>query len=371
MGKTGILTFHGAYNFGSNLQAYALQKTIQNLGYEVEIINYRPSIQRALYSVVNTKVINKGTILKSIFNVVHYNKIKAKNQRFEDFIKNKLVKNTEDFLDESDVKEIINSYTNIVCGSDQVWNLSNKTYDRSKVYYLDFPNKVNSVSYAPSFGNDINFLKDNFEEISNMVKKFNHISIRERDAVDYFNQKGINAQITLDPTLLLKKEEWEELIDEPIEKEPYILYYSLNCKKFSIDITKKIQEKLNVKVINPFLHPKGSLSGFEIKADSGPIEFLNLIKYAKCICTNSFHGTVFSILLEKPFYALFDEDNGKLIRENRKASLMEQLGLEKNMATLSNIKDFNEIFNTSYEDVKIKLEELKKSSIKYLKDSLL
>lgn len=371
MGKTGILTFHGAYNFGSNLQAYALQKTIEKLGYEAEIINYRSAVQRSLYSVVNTKVINKGTILKNIFNVAHYKKIKAKNARFEDFIKNKLVKNTDEFLDENDVKECIDNYTNIVCGSDQIWNLSDKTYDRSKIYYLDFDNNVNSISYAPSFGNDINFLKNNFQEISDMVKKFKHVSIREKDAVDYFNEKGIKAQIALDPTLLLNKSEWEELIGEPIIKEPYILYYSLNCKKFSIETTNKIQEKLNVKVINPYLHPRGINTGFKIMPDSGPIEFLNLIKYAQCVCTNSFHGTVFSILLEKPFYALFDEKDGKMVRENRKASLLEQLGLEKNMVTLNNITDFDEITNVNYEEVKNKLENLKESSIDYLKNSLI
>lgn len=370
MDKTGILTFHAAYNFGSNLQAYALQKTIEKLGYEVEIINYRPDIQRALYSIINTKIINKGSIIKNICNMMNYSKIKNRNARFENFIKNKLVKNTDDFLNEEDVKKIINNYTNVVCGSDQIWNLSEKTYDRSKIYYLDFDNNVNSIAYAPSFGNDINFLRNNFEEISMMVKKFNHISLREKDAVDYFNKNGVNAKLVLDPTLFLNKEEWENLIDKPIINEPYILYYSLNCKRFSIDATKQIQKSLKIKVINPYLHPRSINSGFNIMADAGPLEFLNLIKYAKCICTNSFHGTVFSILLERPFYAIFDEKNGMMIRENRKASLLEQLGLEKNMVSISDIRDFEEIKFTDYNKVKSKLNKLKENSISFLKESL-
>lgn len=370
MNKTGILTFHAAYNFGSNLQAYALQKTIEKLGYEVEIINFRPEIQRALYSIINTKIINKGSILKNICNVMNYSKIKNRNARFESFIKNKLVKNTEVFLEEGDVKKIINNYTNVVCGSDQIWNLSEKTYDRSKIYYLDFDNNVNSIAYAPSFGNDINLLKNNWKEINTMVKKFKHISLREKDAVDYFNENGIKAQLALDPTLLLDKVEWNSLIDKPIINEPYILYYSLNGKKFSIDVTKQIQNSLKIKVINPYLHPRSMNSGFNIMSDAGPLEFLNLIKYAECICTNSFHGTVFSILLEKPFYAIFDEKDGKIIRENRKASLLEQLGLEKNMVSISNIGNFEEIKSIDYKEVKSRLNRLKETSISFLKKSL-
>lgn len=371
MQKTGILTFHAAYNFGSNLQAYALQKTIKKLGDEnCEIINYKSKSQKAMYSIINTQTINKGTIAKSLLNVLNYKKILKRNQHFEDFIKNYLSKSSEKYINENEVKRILKNYKNIVCGSDQIWNLSPKTYDRSKLYYLDFDysKDINTISYAPSFGNDIDFLKENFNEISRMVKKFKHISIREKDAVEYFRKNNIEAELTLDPTLLLSEKEWDELIGERIIEEPYILYYSLNCKKYSIDFTKNIQKATGLNVINPYLHPKAINSGFKNFIEIGPIEFLNLLKNAEYVCTNSFHGTVFSILLEKPFFAIFDEKDGKIIRENRKASLLEQIGLEGRMYTVKSNIDLRK--NVNFGEAKSKLEKIKQKSLNFLKESL-
>lgn len=370
MSKTGILTFHAAYNFGSNLQAYALLQTLKKMEYDCEIINYRPKTQKAMYGLINTKVINIGTIAKDINNIIHVKDVLNRNKKFEKFLNNYLGINVKKYLNDKQVKEEVNKYDNVICGSDQIWNLSKKTYDKSKVYYLDFPTHVNKVSYAPSFGNDTSYLSSNIENISNMIKKFDHVSLREIDAIKILRKYGIEATLTLDPTLLLSKEDWEELIGEPIIKKPYILYYSLNYNNYSVQCTKKIEENLNLEVISPFLHPKGINSKFKIKGDSGPLEFLNLIKYAECICTNSFHGTVFSILLEKPFYAIFDEEKETIIRENRKASLLEQLGLEKNMVSISNMQDFEKIKFTDYKQVKSKLNKLKETSISFLKESL-
>lgn len=374
MSKTGILTFHAAYNFGSNLQAYALQNVIEKLGHEVEIINYRPENQFGMYSLINTKYFNKGVVAKNFFNILNAPKIIKRNKNFYTFIHEYLKLSQNEYMNKNEVEKNINKYSNIVCGSDQIWNLSEKTYDRSTVYFLDLDVNIdaNTVSYAPSFGDTTKNLSQTYDEkISQYIKNFDKISLREKDAVDFFRSKGVDADLVLDPTLLLSKEEWKKLIGEPLIKEPYIFYYSLNCKKFSIDFTNKIAEETKLPVLSPFLHPKTIGCDMKILGDSGPLEFLNLLYYSKIVCTNSFHGTVFSVLFEKDFYAIFDEDENKnIIRENRKASLLEQLGLEKNISSKSNYINIDNLKEVDYKNVKNKLDVLKKESINYLKRSL-
>ena len=109
----------------------------------------------------------------------------------------------------------------------------------------------------------------------------------------------------------------------------------------------------------------------KIYGNSGPIEFLNLLYYSTLVCSNSFHGTVFSIIFQKDFYAIFDEDSSKkIIRENRKASLLEQLGLENHISSISNYVNLSEIKKTNFNMVEDKLKKLQKISSDYILNAI-
>lgn len=371
--KYGILTFHAAYNYGSCLQAYALQTFLNKNNKKFEIINYRPYNQYGMYDLVNLRYFNKGVIIKNIYNLLHFKKIIRRNKRYEQFMHNYYFLNNQNYLNESELSKIVNNYDTIVCGSDQIWNLSKSTYDRSLAYYLELDEKFkgNAIAYAPSFGDTVNNIIKN--EMFNMkyLNNFDYLSFRENDVVKIMNDMGLSSTLVLDPTLLLNKQDWEKLIGPPMVNTPYIFYYSLNCKGYSMNFVEKISKENNLPVITSFMHPRESLKKIKVYGDSGPLEFLNLLYYSALICSNSFHGTVFSIIFHKNFYAVFDEDeNHNVIRENRKASLLEQLGLANHISSYSNYISFDEIKRTNYKEVDSKLKKLQKISSDYLLNAI-
>lgn len=372
--KGGILTFHAAYNYGSCLQAYALQTFLnKNNNIKFDIINYRPYNQYGMYNLVNFRFFNKGVFIKNIYNLFNFKKIVNRNKKYNEFIHKYYSLSNEKYLNEKELSEIINNYDTIVCGSDQIWNLSDSTYDRSLAYYLELEKKFegNAIAYAPSFGNTINNIKKNKLFNIKYLDNFDHLSFRESDVVKTMKEMGFDSALVLDPTLLLDKNEWEKLIGPPIIKEPYIFYYSLNCKPYSINFTKKISKNTGLPIVTSFMHPRETFKKIKIYGESGPLEFLNLLYYSTLVCSNSFHGMVFSIIFQKDFYAVFDEDNGgKMIRENRKASLLEQLGLINHMASFSKYADLSEIKRTNYDEVNKKLKELQKVSSEYLLNAI-
>lgn len=371
--KQGILTFHAAYNYGSCLQAYALQTFLNKNNNSFEIINYRPHNQYGMYSLINLSYFNKGVLIKNIYNFFHFKSIKGRNKKFNDFIHKYYKLNSKNFLNDQELAEIINDYDVIVCGSDQIWNLSDSTYDRSLAYYLELDKKFDgtAIAYAPSFGDTVdNIIKNPMFDIK-YLNNFKYLSFRESDVVNVMKKMGFDSTLVLDPTLLLKKEEWEELIGPPIITKPYIFYYSLNCKNYSFEFVKKISEEYKLPIITSFLHPRESFKKIKIYGNSGPIEFLNLLYYSTLVCSNSFHGTVFSIIFQKDFYAIFDEDSSKrIIRENRKASLLEQLGLENHISSISNYVNLSEIKKTNFNMVEDKLKKLQKISSDYILNAI-
>ena len=371
--KQGILTFHAAYNYGSCLQAYALQTFLNKNDNKFEIINYRPYNQHGMYSLINLRYFNKGVLVKNIYNVLHFKKIIERNKRYDEFIHKYFSLSHQKYLNEKELSRIINDYETIVCGSDQIWNLSKSTYDRSLAYYLELENKFNgnAIAYAPSFGDTVNNIVKNEMFDIKYLKNFDYLSFRENDVVNIMKDMGFDSTLVLDPTLLLNKADWEKLIGPPIVNKPYIFYYSLNCKEYSMKFVKKISEENNLPVITSFMHPRESFKKIKIYGNSGPLEFLNLLYYSTLVCSNSFHGTVFSIIFQKDFYAIFDENREqKVIRENRKASLLEQLGLSDHISSYSNYVSLDDIKNTNYSDVEKRLERLRKISSDYLLNAI-
>jgi hypothetical protein len=371
MRKVGILTFHAAYNYGAVLQAYALKEKIKSLGYDCRIINFRTKKQIKKYSVINTSKINKATLAKNIQNIFYAKQIKKRNSNFEKFIGNSLDVYPKNWIDEESLENTIKEFDFVVCGSDQIWNISEKVDDKSMCYFLDYKGNFKKISYAASFGDSIKDIEEEKERFLPLLKDFSNISVRENDAQEFLNGNGIISELTLDPTLLMNKEEWKKVIKDVKINEPYILYYSVNSRKYSIDLTKRISKELGgIKVINLVLHPKSAFSGFENKIDYAPEEFLALINNAKMICTNSFHGTVFSIIFEKPFVAMFDMKDEKIVKEQRKYTLLKELGLEDRIYTSKSEINIQEMLKVNYKESKERLERLRNKSLKYIKESL-
>lgn len=345
MGKIGILTFHYSNNYGGVLQAIALQNTLRGLGYDVEVINYIPKSYKP-YNVIGNLGIRKNIFLNKLKNLNIYNmakKIKIMN-KYCDSIINKFNiyrgKNMclSEKVDEDSLLSILNNYSAIIVGSDQVWNPSQR---KSPIYFLDFVDKYKGkkISYAAD-----STIKDvSNEDLSRMKKalsEFNYISVRN-DHSNEFVKTVINKEVEIvaDPTLLYDFENVEKARDEEPE---YILTYVLG-KEINGSHNKAI-EKIRNKYGNiPVYSIKIPTVNFDLSHfadkvfyDLNPDEWISMFRNAKFIYTDSFHGVLFSLKYHKPFLAYYTEK----LRSTRFIDLGKRYDIDKYI--VQNVSDIDD-----------------------------
>ncbi len=285
MKKINTLTFHNAINYGAVLQAYALVKKIRDLGYDnVFLYDYRNSHIAESY-----KYFKKTKSLKSRAGQFAALPLKyIKHHKFNKFIRN-YIPLTKD-VSQGDM---------FIVGSDQVWNYRASDFD--KTFFLDFVNnKTNKYSYAASFG--FGKIPENLEEeYKTLLEQFEMISVREKTGQAII-ERLLNKKVPLvvDPVMLLDKMHWGEMAEK--RSDSYILLYLMARTKTVVEFAKKLSSKTGLKVyfINDYEISKDT--DFVIKRAVGPMEWLNLFHNASYVVTNSFHGTAFSIVLNKDFF---------------------------------------------------------------------
>lgn len=367
MKKIATITFHASYNYGSNLQAYALQEVVKRLcenNCEYNIINLRTNLQKDMYKNCFEKSDIKNK-LKQILFLSKKKELILKNKYFEEFITSKL-NLTKEYNSLKELEDEKFDYDYYIAGSDQLWNLGAKDFDWAN--YLEFVNKGKKISYAASFGpKSQTWNEEEKNRVKNDLLKFDSISVREIGSFNNVKElTGIEAEINVDPTMLLSKEDWEKLIPkEAMYKGEYIFLYNLKGDEY-LKLAKYISKKLNLPIVVSKYGGKSEIIyGFKKRYDVGPIEFLNLIKNASLVLSSSFHGTIFSILLNRPFFAL----NGN--KDFRISTLLEKMGLEERGI---NMDDYElkcaKAFDINFkESIKLLNDERKKSEI-YLKNAL-
>ena len=317
MVKAGILTFHRASNYGAVLQAYALQKTIENLGFTSEIIDYRSSAIEEAHNplIFNTKEGIKGLFLIPVKIMKYF--------RFYDFKKRYLRLSKR--VDNKSIENVISDYSVLITGSDQVWN--GKISGQDMNYFLPFNLPVRKYSFAASLGDSYDSSWTG-EMLAKFGSKFNTISLREKSAQGFVSEaSGKKCRIDVDPTLLLSKNEWLEIAQKPKIKDPYILIYTLAPAPALIQAAKEMSEKTGMKIV--FLNNSFTYDlNLKKTRFSTPEEFIGWFSEADFVFTNSFHGTVFSIIMNKPFLV---NKNAILGVNKRSADLMQQLEIENRM----------------------------------------
>lgn len=362
--KIGTLTFHGAHNYGSVLQAYALQEVIDGLvGKDNhEIINLRKQSQKDYYGIYN-KGKKIKTFIANIYNYKYRKDLKEKYNKFEYFI-NQILPLSKEINEYKQVEGIIDSYDTVICGSDQIWNISSFDFDLS--YLLAFQKgKIKKISYAASFGGDNSIIEKNKDLLKKYLSEFDALSVREIDAQDKLS-KMIDREVLRvpDPTLLLGQLKWKSLVEEKnYVDDEYILFYSLGPSPEDIKLVNYLSHKLGYKIIiTNTANRNDKMMKAERHLDSGPLDFLNLIKNAKLVCTSSFHCTVFSILFEVPFFCLNVEN------EERLKSLLKITELEDRHISNEDMetKILDVFTNIDFANANRKLEHERKNGINYL-----
>lgn len=322
----GILTFHWADDYGAMLQAYALKTAVESMGRQAEIIPYAPVRLRGRYWWLPvTAALRKGR--------PHYHLMRGKLMQNLSFApafwrrKKAMARFRRQYLTGKRPLSRVpfpERYASILVGSDQVWN-PEITGGLDDVYLGNFPKGEAAalISYGASFGGSRlpeGFCRQFAESVS---KNFAAVSLREDSAVP-FAAKLLDRPVpaVLDPVLLLEQGDWRRLACPPAEK-GYILIYQTAEDPLLLCSARGLARESGREILQvSYPLRRELLEGVRPCIQGGPAEFVGYVQNAACVLTNSFHGTAFSVLFEKPFFA-FRRGKG----DARVADLLEKLGL--------------------------------------------
>ena len=328
----GIITFHSSHNYGAMLQAYALQTVLKSLTKaQVKIIDFKTKQHVQGYKIIKTPKGWKQAIFTG-FTILHYCLLKKRWNAFEKFYTDVLDK-TPGFNSYEELKNSPPVFDVIISGSDQVFNPEKKYSD---AYYLTFGDKSKQtlVAYAPSFG--ISSIPDEkVELIRNLLVRFDFLSSRELQGCIIIKKlTGKTVDHVLDPVFLLGANEWNNIV-VPVRNifTSYILVYALTGVKKQMELANKIKKCLGLPIIliTNNVYPKTNAD--KVVYSAGPQEFVYLFANAAYIVTDSFHGTAFSLLYEKPFFTIIILSQ----KASRITSLLESIDLKERV--LYNVQD--------------------------------
>lgn len=349
--KIGIITQVLLNNYGGTLQNYALQRVLRNMGHEPITLDYIPtkSIFRVILSLLLTPFLFFTNKKRSINDCLPC----KRDNKFEYFIKHNIsVTQRLDYYSPS----LINDYNldAIIVGSDQVWR---PVYNEDVLYdtFLSFtlPYKIKRIAYAASFGvSTWEFTEEQQAKCAELIKNFDAVSVREESGAYLCKEfLGVDAKVVLDPTLLLKKEDYFPLLKENLYCDDFIFSYILNPTGYKFNIITLKEKELALPSKTVSLERKNL---FSIE------EWLTFFYKSKLVITDSFHGTVFSIIFHKDFIVFDNNKRGSA----RLQSLLRKVGLENRLLDENNAcLDMDEI---NWDVVDEKLNAFRGDSIKYL-----
>ena len=362
MKKVLYLTRHAVANYGSVLQAYATEKAIESTGNQAVCINYYRADEKPK-KLVNTRLItskwNKNIITKLIFLVTQKPVYRYADMKFKKY-RSILSVTDKEYNTCKQLKEDCPEAEVYLTGSDQVWNTVT-CGEIDPVYFMSFlDDSKKRVSYSASFGGSSVDPKDK-EVITNYLKKYDTVTIRENSGVKIAEDLGVEATQVLDPTFLLNKKQWQELMPIKKEKTPYVLVYQLHPNKDFVKYAKAFAEKKGLKLIRISHCFHHVVRSGKFVCCPSPGDFLRYIKDAQYFLTDSFHGTAFAIGLNTQFVNVLPNSYSERI-----TSILQLIGYENRI--LKSYDDFNIADEKiDYKKVNEKIEKERKKSFEILK----
>lgn len=337
--KIGLLSYQNANNFGASLQAYALSEFLTKNNISNEYINYTCEFVEKRYR----KKINKRNIKTIIINYMN----RAKNKKFDNFRKNNIPL-SKIIYDKSNITKVNEFYDIFLVGSDQVWNYDLNGSDY--VYLLNFVDKNKlKLSYASSLGLErIN--ENHILEYKKFLSEFNYLSVRENSAKKILNNLGIeNVDTVVDPCLLHDSSFWK-CKAKTIKDTNFVLVYLFdanNLGKFNKKFPDVLKNETIYKISGGISIKDIVSKNIKIKYAIDPFDFIAYINNANLVITDSFHATLFSIVLKKPFVTFFRNRPGK---DARISELLKISNLESREFDNLEIKDLYSNINVNIEN---------------------
>lgn len=366
--KIGVATLLTGYNYGTSLQAYSVKTILEQMGYD-------PILFRLKGSFVKGRDVRLGKLFSIIFRAFFHLDFKSLG-RYKKSLDSSLSKPSQDAFSLFYVKDLgpceinysalkklakTNQYVAFVCGSDQIWDST--AYYIDPFYYLDFAPRHMRVAFAPSFGHDF-IPKYNKRAIGKKIMGIPKLSVREESGRSLIHENyNSNAEVILDPTLLLESSVWIEkfglLTDNNSDK--FVLAYFLDKPSERAQSVINCFANQGYKIISLKYHCEQTE-----KVNAGPKEFVQYVSKAAYVCTDSFHGTAFAINFEKQF-SVFDREYGYGVNQStRIESLLDKLNLNERWEC----DKIAQITDAEWAQTKAILKKERDKAIQYLADAL-
>lgn len=354
--KVGVITFHNYDNYGAILQSYALQKRLKELGTDPEIIDYRCDYISNPFRLVNLK---KKGLFNYIYGAIGHICYIPRRKKCNNF--RKKMQYSEP-LSRNTIKKIADKYDIYLAGSDQIWDYKLTNFDQT--YFLNFVSDDKmKCSYAASIGENLP-PQEYQPQYSRMLKKFDKILVRENYGADVVQKlTGKRPACVCDPTLLLTADEWAALSTEPRKNKKYILVYQLGINREIVNFARKLQKKTGYRIeYIPF--PLIGLLRCRCEIAIGPAEWIGLFKNAEYVISDSFHGIVFALLFNRPFFA---KVNGH--HKNRRVEELLK-SVEMSERTIDTVPDEELEKQVNFSYVNQQLDKMRRDSLEQLKQML-
>ncbi len=360
--KIGILTFHCAHNYGAVLQTYATQRLLSDLGYEVEVIDYRPDYLVRPYRRFDLSRFKGRTLIATLRHIVSEFLLVpvrlARYSAFDSFISKKLLL-SEKFSPES----FMYRYDAILIGSDQVWNRKMTGGSFDGMYFADFALSEKYVADAVSMESE-NISPEDTAYLKEHLSRFAAVSVRESHLASLLKERcGVSVEHIQDPVVQVCPSVWKELARTSVAERPYVLVYRLRDHEAIDPFVKKVASRLGADVVEVTPFPDGRKL-FRARQSESVEGFLGLIAGASYVVTTSFHALVFSVIFSRPF-TCFRFGRGQ---DTRQESFLKDLGLEERM--LSFDADFPEELTCDFSQAEARLDALRKQSSDFILNSL-
>lgn len=380
--KIGMAINYDYPDYGGMLQAYASFRKIRDLGYDPEAINInaligdikKRKIKYFASNILDVSIVKEKSqiIFKKIrtkFNKELNLNLVKRYTAFEEFYTKKF-KVSREYKSWEELRGCCNEYSSVVVGSDQLWLPSNIAGD---YYTLSFvPHNVNKVAYATSFGVS-NIPSRQREKTEKFLGRIDYLSAREESGQRLIKEyTGRDVSLVCDPALLLTSSEWDEdATPGRIIEDKYVFCYFMGDNPWQREFVKQVKRRTGYKIVS-LLHLDQYIKTDEDYVDEAPYDispadFINLVKNAEFVCTDSFHGTVFSLIYRRKFFTFMRFSDAATLSTNaRITTLLKRIGVEDRLVQKNSNVDEMLNKNMDFEKIQNRLKDFREESLKYL-----
>ncbi len=364
--KAELVTFFHIHHYGAVLQAAATERALRSLGWDCEIPDYYVNQNNALFRAP----LKPSAAAADAHTALHYRALRERYDRFERFAARHLTLTRRHYETREALAADPPACDVLISGSDQIWNPRIYPDGRFDPAYFGFFTPARKIAYAPSFG--IPRLTENERaELRGYLAGYSHLSAREVSGQEIISDAaGRGSALVLDPTLLLTRSDWEAMsaLRDPSLPKRYILCYCISKPDVLIPYLHALMRHTGLPVVQLCGIRTPVVKGARTVLSAGPAEFLSLFRDAEAVVTNSFHGTVFSLQFEKPFYTAVAPKELAAPERSRIMSLLDRCGLKKRVAGLSEAAAAGDAID--WAGVEQRLARERGASLAYLKAAL-